>query len=302
MEVKTKLKINTKAIQKSKNFKVLICNTKCSKNSFDGKILGLTLSEWVVFACEDIPYKIVDYDKKVNLLEFAKNYTTEDEDYTIILLSSTPLITHETLTQIIEYASFKDINLCKLSVGYVVKNKYLMQASQLMVDSVYAQNAEDFYLVESKAQFVYAQKVLSERINNFHIINGVDIINPQNTYIEPFVDILPNVIIYPNNSLKGKTTIYSGVILKENNVIENSKIGKDSCLSSSIITDTILESNVYVSAFCTISNSIVGHDVTVQKGCSLNGCNVPAMSKINTNEKRGYDDSDSGTGQSGQKL
>lgn len=302
MEVKTKLKINTKAIQKNKNFKVLICNTRCSKNSFDGKILGLTLTEWLIFSCEDIPYVIADYDKKTNLLEFAKNYITDNEDFTIILLSNTPLITHQTMTQIMEYASVKEINLCKLSVGYVVKNKYLMQASSLMVDSVYAQNTEDFYLVESKAQFAYAQKVLSERINNFHIINGVDIINPQNTYIEPFVDISQNVIIYPNNSLKGKTTIYSGVILKENNVIENSKIGKDSCLSASIITDTILESNVYVSAFCTISNSIVGHDVIVQKGCSLNGCNIPAMSKINTNEKRGNDDSNSGTGKSGQKL
>ena len=138
-------------------------------------------------------------------------------------------------------------------------------------------------MVENKSQFTYAFKILSERINNFHINNGVEILSPTSTYIEPFVDISSGVTIYPNNSLKGKTTLSDNVILKENNVIENSKIGKGSCISGSEINGTIVSNNVYIASFCEIKNCIIGNDVIIEKGCSLKNTNVESNQKIKTN-------------------
>lgn len=295
MEVQTKLNIKINDLDTEPKFKVLICNTKCNKNSFNGKILGLKLSEWVAFACENVPFEVVDYDKQSSLIDFAKKHVDYAYDYTIILLSNTPLITNDTIQNIIEYCKVKKIKLCKLNVGYVVNNEYLKSQENLLVDSIYTQNPDDFYLVENKSQFTYAFKILSERINNFHINNGVEILSPTSTYVEPFVDISSGVTIYPNNSLKGKTTLSDDVILKENNVIENSKIGKGSCISGSEINDTIVSHNVYIASFCEIKNCIIGNDVIIEKGCSLKNTNIASNQKIKTNGViDNTNDSDSG--------
>ena len=160
---------------------------------------------------------------------------------------------------------YKNISLCKLPVGYVVKN----DISSMVVDSVYSQNIDDFYMVENKKQFTYALQVLQDRINNFHIDNGVEIIDPKKVYIEPDVDIYRDVIIYPGNTIKGKSTIYSGAILKENNVIDNSKICSDSCVSGSIINNSVIGNCVGISPFCEIDNSLIGNDVIIGSRCVI---------------------------------
>ena len=121
----------------------------------------------------------------------------------------------------------------------------------------------------------------------------MEIISPDKVYIEPAVDIDNGAIIYPNNSLKGKSYISSEVILKENNVIENSKIGKNSCISGSVIVDTAIGENVYISAFCEIKNSLIGSDSLIEKGVSICNYHLPINSKVKPNEILGdNDDSD----------
>lgn len=294
MEVQTKLNIKINDFKKS-SFLCLILNTKCTKNSFNGKILGLSLSDWVKFACEDIPSFCVDFDKSENVLDFAKKHIDFAYDYTIILFANTPLVTHELLLNIIEYCEIKNINLCTLHSGYVVKNEYLKENSKYFVDSIYSDGIEDFYLVENKAQFTYAFGILSGRINNFHLSHGVDIINPNNTYIEPYVDIGNNVKIFPNNTLKGKTTISNGVILKEGNTLDNCKIGSNSCISHSNICDSVLGDNVFVGSYTEIINSLIGKNTIVENKCTINNYNVTSDSVIKTNSNLGENnDSNSG--------
>ena len=140
---------------------------------------------------------------------------------------------------------------------------------------------------------------MQERVNNFHISNGVEIKKPQSVYIEPEVDIANGVIIYPNNSLKGKTTIGKDVILKENNVISNSKIGHSCCISGSNIEESVIANGVYVASFCDIKDSLIGSDSSISSGCKIYKYNVNAETKLKANEVLGEDDdSNSGSGQS----
>ncbi len=294
--IQTKLEI--KNIQTKKNkFQCLILNTKTTKNSFSGKILGLTLAEWIKFACSDIPCVIQEYDNKTNIVEFSKKFLDSNYDYTIILLSKTPLITNFTIKNLIEYCDIKKTMICKLPVGYVVNNQYVLNNTKIEIDNIFSQNMEEFYLVENKIQFTYALRVLQERINSFHIENGVDIVNPNTVYIEPFVDIAKGVKIFSNNSIKGNSKIGRNVILKENNVIDNSKIGDNSCVSGSEIISSIISNNVYISSFSVINNSLIGEDVLIEKGASITNYNVPANTKIKANSLLGdTDDSNSRIG------
>ena len=290
MEVLNKLQIVSKKIAKNKTFQILILDCKPAKNSFQGKILGLTLTEWIRFESRYIPCVIVPYDEKSNIIEFAKNHIDKSFDYTIVLLSKTPLIQNSTLHNIMDYVEVKECKVCKLPVGYVIDN-----SDSINIDSIYSQNIDDFYLVESKVQYNHAHNILQDRINSFHIDNGVELVSPAKTYIEPFVDIDEGVVIYPNNTLKGKTVIGKNVILKENNVINNSKIGDNSCISSSVINDSVISKNVYISAFCEINNSIIGEDSLIQKGASINNFSVDRASKLAPNSVLG-DTNDSNSG------
>ncbi|MGN0960574.1 MAG: hypothetical protein ACI4PF_00070, partial [Christensenellales bacterium] len=189
--------------------------------------------------------------------------------------------------------------ICKLPVGYVVNNKYLLENENLNIDSLYSQNLDSFYIVENKKQYNYALEILQDRINTFHIDNGVDIKKPKSVYIEPEVDIASGVIIYPGNSLKGKTIIDKDVILKENNVIENSRVGKNSCISGSVINGSVIASNVYIASFCEINNGLIGNYSSIGSGVKINNYKIEDNSKIKPNTVLGEEnDSDCGTGQS----
>lgn len=282
MKTLERLQILEKKTIKRKSFQVFILESKAPKNSYNGKILGLTLAEWVKFATNNIPQKIIKFDDKVSVLEVVKDYISRAFDYTIVLLGKTPLISQDTVMEIMEYCEYKDVQMCKLPVGYVINNKSFLNQNNCTIDSVYSQHMEEFYIVETKAQYNHAYEVLRDRINAFHIDNGVEFVSP-NVYIEPFVDIESGVIIYPNNSLKGKTIISSGVILKENNVIEDSKVGQNSCISGSVITSSIIDSNVYVSPHCTINNSMIGSNCTIGSNSSINNYNVNSDTKLAPN-------------------
>lgn len=298
MKILERIKVLPKKKEDVK-FQAIILKIVSAKNSYEGKILGRTLEDWVAFACNGINVKVVDYDGTSNLLGFVRDKIDHRFDYSIILMSKTPLLTGVTIKNIIEYCSVKEVDLCKLPIGYVVKNDYFFKMSELVIDSLYSQNLDDFFVVENKKQFVQAEGILQDRINSFHMSNGVDIRKPQSVYIEPEVDIGSGVVIFPGNSIKGQTTIMKDVILKENNVIENSIVGSESCISGSVISGTMIEKNVYISAFCDINNSQIGENSIIDTGCKIEKYNVLANSKIKAKTILGeIDDSDCGSGKS----
>lgn len=286
MEVKTRLKLNLNETKDAK-FMCLILNTKGTKNSFNGQILGLTLAQWVKFACGEMPFQIIDFDRNENMLDVAKKHIDMAFDYTLVLSSFTPLLTHSTIENIQNYCVIKNVNLCKLHMGYVVKNEYLSKCDKYFVDSVFSDNMDEFYVVENKSQYLYAFSVLNERIINFHQYNGVEFDNPKNTYIEPFVDIDGGVKVGANNYLKGNTKIESNVVLKENNVIENSKIARGSCISHSNILDSVLAEDVFVGSFSEIKNSLIGKNSIIENNCGIYNYNMSQDSLIKSGTNLG---------------
>ena len=298
MKVEERLIILPKKKVNKYKFQAIILEENCSKNSYDGKILGRKLADWVAFACNDIPVKKIKYDGKTPLLEFVKDDIDNSYDYTILLLSKTPLLQNETIKNIMEYCTMKDCQLCKLPVGYVVDN-IAIKTAEITVDSIYTQNLDDFYIVEKKPEFVFAEEVWQSRINNFHLGNGVDIVKPKSILIEPEVDIASGVTIYSGNVIKGQTVIGKNTILKENNVINNCRIGSDCCISGSVINNSAISNTVYISAFCEIADSKIGQDAVIGGSSKINNVTIKNGTKLAANTVLGdKNDSDCGSGKS----
>ncbi len=276
--IETETELLHKISIKKPKFEIIILRSGIDKNGTEFQVLGRTLSEWLACACRPHKTRLLPYDRSKNpsAVDYIRPLLDSQYEYTIVLFSSTPLIESDTISRIMEYVAIKHCNLCKLPVGFVINNA----KESTMVDSIYSQDIENFYVVENKKQLDYAYGILQERINNFHISSGVEIIKPKSVYIEPDVDIDGGVVIYSGNTIKGKSFIGAGTILKENNVIDNSEIGAESCVSSSVITKSKIGNSVYVASFCEIVDSSIADNSTIGSHSSIYKKKVKKSSKI----------------------
>lgn len=78
--------------------------------------------------------------------------------------------------------------------------------------------------VNDRAQLAEAAKLLQKRINHKHLISGVTIEDPTNTYIAPGVTIGQDTIIKPGSYIMGNSVIGEDCIIGPNAVIENETI------------------------------------------------------------------------------
>ena len=73
-----------------------------------------------------------------------------------------------------------------------------------------------------RAQLAISAKELRRRINNEHMLNGVTLIDPDNTYIDADVKIENDTIIYPGCVIEGNTEIGTNCVIYGATNIKNS--------------------------------------------------------------------------------
>ena len=85
----------------------------------------------------------------------------------------------------------------------------LRNAGQRVSASVVA-DADEVMGVNDRAQLALAGSLMRDRINHHWMANGVMIVDPRTTWIEPTVAIARDAVIEPNTHLKGTTDIAEG--------------------------------------------------------------------------------------------
>ncbi|WP_160670470.1 bifunctional UDP-N-acetylglucosamine diphosphorylase/glucosamine-1-phosphate N-acetyltransferase GlmU [Clostridium sp. C8-1-8] len=118
--------------------------------------------------------------------------------------------------------------------------------------------------VNSRVELATVEKILRDKINRYHMDNGVTIIDPNGTYIGIDVVIGQDTIIYPGNYLEGHTIIGENCVLYPNSRINNSTIGNDVEIQSSVIIDSIVGNETTVGPFAYIRpESKIGNNVRI---------------------------------------
>ncbi|OON97531.1 MAG: UDP-N-acetylglucosamine diphosphorylase/glucosamine-1-phosphate N-acetyltransferase [Epulopiscium sp. Nele67-Bin005] len=140
---------------------------------------------------------------------------------------------------------------------------------------------KDILGVNSRTQLAEATHIKKERINNFHMENGVTIIDPASTYIGPLVQIENDVIIEPNCFIDGKTIIKTGCIIGANSKLKNSSILTGAEVLNSVILDSEVGERTHVGPFAYLRpNSKVGNDVKVGDFVEIKNSNIGDNTKI----------------------
>ncbi len=124
-------------------------------------------------------------------------------------------------------------------------------------------NLEETYGVNDLVALSNASSILRDRINKEHMLNGVNILDPSNTYIDPYVEIGEGTIIYPNNNLSGSTKIGNNTTLLPGNLIVDSIVGSDCSIgpNSHLRANAILGDNCRIGNYVEIKKSNLGNDV-----------------------------------------
>lgn len=118
--------------------------------------------------------------------------------------------------------------------------------------------------INTRIQLSQADKLMRLRINNYHMDNGVTIIDPENTYIGPNVHIGQDTIIYPGNVIEGDTYIGEECILYPNSRLINTKVDDKVIIQNSVVLNSQIGEETTIGPFAYIRpGSIIGGHVRI---------------------------------------
>lgn len=103
--------------------------------------------------------------------------------------------------------------------------------------------------VNDRLQLSEAEKLMRERILRQHMLNGVTIVHPENTYIEADVVIGADTVIEPGSFLRGKTIIGKSCQIGPNADLKDVTVADSSKLSYTVIHDSMIDQKVNVGPY-----------------------------------------------------
>lgn len=196
----------------------------------------------------------------------------------------------------------------------------IFNKKSLSVNAMVVEDVDETMGVNDRVDLAKANQWLKRHVNKKHMMNGVTLIDPENTYIDTEVVIGADSVIYPNVYLEGNTVIGNNVTILprsylRNAVIENgvtidsskvveSKVGAHSTVGpmSHLRNNTVIASNCRIGNFVEFKNTNFGEgskcahltyvgdsDVgkNVNFGCGVVTVNYDGKNKFRTTIKDG---------------
>ncbi|HLR08585.1 MAG TPA: bifunctional UDP-N-acetylglucosamine diphosphorylase/glucosamine-1-phosphate N-acetyltransferase GlmU [Bacillota bacterium] len=139
--------------------------------------------------------------------------------------------------------------------------------------------------INDRVALARAEKVMRKRINEYHMRNGVTIVDPDHTYIESDVTIGQDAVIYPGSFIKGDTVIESGAEIGPHTEIDHCTVGAGTQIRHSVVKDSKIGRHVQVGPFAHIrpdtdvkNEAKIGNFVEVKKSVIGEKSKVPHLS------------------------
>ena len=188
-----------------------------------------------------------------------------------MLYADTPLITKETITHCLDYAMLKELDMCMLPRGFIIKNNLFMYAEFIdhFINNNYSDlnnlklnmmqfnyNPEDFTAVHNCFSLNEVVKIMQKRINTNHLNNGVIIHDVNSTFIDFTVKIGKNVTIMPNVNILGNSKIGDNCTILHNCVIKNSEVLSDCVLNNCYIENCKIFSGTKIAPYTSLTDNL----------------------------------------------
>lgn len=163
---------------------------------------------------------------------------------------------------------------------YLTDTIKIMRDKGKKVGAYEGSTIEELMGVNSRVELSKAEQIMKLRINEYHMVNGVTIIDTNSTYIESDVEIGNDTIIYPGVMLKGTTKIGSNCVIGMNSNITNSNIGDYTEIQNSTIVDSTVGENTTVGPYAYLRpKSNIGNNVKIGDFVEVKNATIEDNSK-----------------------
>lgn len=132
------------------------------------------------------------------------------------------------------------------------------------VEALITENSDEILGINTKVQLAEAQLILQRRINEQHMLNGVTIINPDQTYISNEAVIGQDAVIYPNTFIEGMSVIGADSIIGPNSKVVDSTVGDKTKVEQSTILQSTIGNETAIGPYAYIRpNSVIGDHIKI---------------------------------------
>ncbi|HEY1654006.1 MAG TPA: bifunctional UDP-N-acetylglucosamine diphosphorylase/glucosamine-1-phosphate N-acetyltransferase GlmU [Candidatus Tumulicola sp.] len=118
--------------------------------------------------------------------------------------------------------------------------------------------------INDRVELALARKEMNARLCRRHMRDGVTIVDPATTYLEPELTIGRDSVIYPNTAISRLSAIGDRCTIGPNARLSNARLGSGTAVRESVIVDSAIGSGTIVGPYAHIrAGSLVGDDVRV---------------------------------------
>ena len=191
-----------------------------------------------------------------------------------------------------------DTEVLKITLDQIKNNNankeyYLTDTLELTLglshkaSAVVSDSPDDLYGINSRVQLAFATKIMQKRINEKLMIAGVTMIDPDTAYISSDVRIGQDTVIHPNVTISNGTQIGEGCEIGSGTNITACKIGDDTTIDHSVLTQATIGDRTSVGPFaylrpgCVVGDDCrIGDFVEVKNSTIGNGSKASHLSYI----------------------
>jgi bifunctional UDP-N-acetylglucosamine pyrophosphorylase / glucosamine-1-phosphate N-acetyltransferase len=111
--------------------------------------------------------------------------------------------------------------------------------------------------INDRVELAQARKEMNRRLCAQYMRDGVTIIDPETTYLEPELQIGRDTVIYPNTTIGRLSEVGEDCVIGPNARLSNAKLGDRVEVRESVILDSELGHDIHVGPFAHLRNDTV---------------------------------------------
>ncbi|MBP2098974.1 bifunctional UDP-N-acetylglucosamine diphosphorylase/glucosamine-1-phosphate N-acetyltransferase GlmU [Enterococcus rivorum] len=135
--------------------------------------------------------------------------------------------------------------------------------------------------VNDRVALAEANKIMHRRLNKMHMMNGVTLVDPENTYIDEGVIIGSDTVIEAGVQIKGATVIGEDCFIGANSEIVDSKIADNVKIIQSVLEKSVVHKDADVGPFAHLRpNAEIGERVHIGNFVEVKNASLDEDTKV----------------------
>ncbi|WP_062107778.1 bifunctional UDP-N-acetylglucosamine diphosphorylase/glucosamine-1-phosphate N-acetyltransferase GlmU [Bacillus niameyensis] len=136
----------------------------------------------------------------------------------------------------------------------------ILKSKQQIVTAFQTIDFDETMGINDRVALSKAEGIMRKRINEKHMMNGVTIVDPDNTYIDTSVKIGMDTIVYPGTVIKGNTVIGENCEIGPNSELVEVTVASETSIRQSVVHESTVGSHVHIGPFAHIRPQSNIHD------------------------------------------